>query len=124
MLPSGHQIQAINYYTASLPFPEKGLRHSPAQDDAQALDHVGITLLSVSYAEIRIMITDRNAGYAGQWLGEANFVCDFEISLFGVNKEVVGIHDVLTRSLFGDGIPSSSHPRVSLARPTSASLRC
>lgn len=49
----------------SLPFPGKGLRDSPAQDNAQALDYVGITLLSVSYAEIRMTITDRNAGYDG-----------------------------------------------------------
>ena len=68
-------------------------------------------------------INARNAGYAGLKLGEANFVCDFEISLFGVNKEVVGIHDVLTRSLFGDGIPRRLLLRVSLAKPTSAPLR-
>ena len=39
-------------------------------------------------------------------------------------QEVVGIHVLLTRSLFGGGIPHRLLQRVSLAKPTSASLRC
>ena len=39
-------------------------------------------------------------------------------------KAVVGIHVVLTRSLFGGGILRSLLPLVSLAKPTSAPLRC
>jgi hypothetical protein len=34
----------------------------------------GITLFAAGYAEIRMTITDRNAGYAGLKLGETNFV--------------------------------------------------
>ena len=41
-----------------------------------------------------------------------------------VTKEIVGIHVLLTRSLFGDGILRSLLLRVSLAKPTSAPLRC
>jgi hypothetical protein len=40
-----------------------------------------------------------------------------------ISKEVAGIHVLLTRSLFGDGIPRRSLLRVSLAKPTSAPLR-
>ena len=40
-----------------------------------------------------------------------------------VTKEAVGIHVLLTRSLFGDGIPRRLLRRVSLAKPTSAPLR-
>src|SRR6516164_7860238 len=40
-----------------------------------------------------------------------------------VTKEVAGIHVLLTRSLFGDGIPRRLLRRVSLAKPTSAPLR-
>src|SRR5260370_11402198 len=35
-----------------------------------------------------------------------------------------GIHVLLTRSLFGGGIPRRWLPRVSLAKPTSAPVRC
>src|SRR6516164_8270755 len=45
------------------------------------------------------------------------------IPLQEVTKEVVGIHVLLTRSLFGDGIPRSLLLRVSLAKPTFAALR-
>ena len=45
------------------------------------------------------------------------------IPLQEVTKEVVGIHVLLTRSLFGDGIPRRLLLRVSLAKPTSAPLR-
>src|SRR6516225_4967031 len=45
------------------------------------------------------------------------------IPLRGASKEVVGIQVLLTRSLFGDGIPRRVLLRVSLAKPTSASLR-
>jgi hypothetical protein len=38
-------------------------------------------------------------------------------------KEAVGIHDPLTRSLFGGGILRRFLRRVSLAKPTSAPLR-
>jgi hypothetical protein len=38
-------------------------------------------------------------------------------------KEVVGIHVLLTRSLFGDNIPRTLLLRVSLAKPTSVPLR-
>ena len=37
-------------------------------------------------------------------------------------KEAVGIHVLLRRSLFGDGILRRLLPRVSLAKPTSAPL--
>jgi hypothetical protein len=40
-----------------------------------------------------------------------------------VTKEVVGIHVLLTRSFFGDGIPRRLLPRVLPAKPTSAPLR-
>jgi hypothetical protein len=40
-----------------------------------------------------------------------------------ITKEVVGIHVLLTRLLFGDGILRSLLLRVSLAKPTSALLR-
>jgi hypothetical protein len=40
-----------------------------------------------------------------------------------VTKQVVGIHVLLTRSLFGEGIPRKLLQRVSLAKPTSAALR-
>ena len=68
-------------------------------------------------------ITDRNVGYAGESLrpGEFNFwFCNFP---FGVNKELVGIHVLLTRSLFACDILRRLLPRVSLAKPTSAPLR-
>src|SRR5258706_2154411 len=39
-------------------------------------------------------------------------------------KEVVGIHALLTRSLFGADILRGWLQRVSLAKPTSAPLRC
>ena len=41
-----------------------------------------------------------------------------------ITREVVGIHVLLTRSLFGDGILRRLLLRVSLAKPTSAVLRC
>jgi hypothetical protein len=41
-----------------------------------------------------------------------------------VTKEVVGIHDLLTRSLFGDGILRALLWPVSLAKPTSTLLLC
>jgi len=40
-----------------------------------------------------------------------------------ITKEVAGIHVLLTRSLFGDGIPRRLLLRVSRAKPTSAPLR-
>ena len=40
-----------------------------------------------------------------------------------ITKEVVGIRVLLTRSLFGDGIPRRLFRPVSLAKPTSAPLR-
>jgi len=40
-----------------------------------------------------------------------------------ITKEVVGIHVLLTRSLFGGGIPRKLLLRVSPAKPTSAVLR-
>ena len=49
--------------------------------------------------------------------------CDFGHSPFGVNKEVVGIHVLLTRSLFGGDILRRLLRRVSLAKSTSAPLR-
>ena len=39
-----------------------------------------------------------------------------------ITKEVAGIHVLLSRSLFGDGIPRKLLLRVSLAKPTSALL--
>jgi hypothetical protein len=39
------------------------------------------------------------------------------------SKAVVGIHALLTRSLFGGGIPRRLLGRVSLGKPTSAPLR-
>ena len=47
----------------------------------------------------------------------------FRDFLFGVNKEAVGIHVLLTHSLFGDGILRRLLRRVSPAKPTSAPLR-
>jgi len=47
----------------------------------------------------------------------------FWIFPFGVNKEVVGIHVLLTRSLFGGGILRRMLPRVSPAKSTSVALR-
>jgi hypothetical protein len=44
--------------------------------------------------------------------------------LFGVNQEAAGIHVLLTRSLFGDGILRRLLLRVSLAKLTSAPVRC
>ena len=44
-------------------------------------------------------------------------------ALQDVSKEVVGIHVLLTRLLFGGGIPSRLLLRVSVAKPTSAPLR-
>src|SRR5262249_44101719 len=41
-----------------------------------------------------------------------------------VTKEVVGIHVLLIRSLFGDSILRRLLRRVSLAKPTSAPLLC
>jgi hypothetical protein len=41
-----------------------------------------------------------------------------------ITKEVVGIHVLLTRSLFDGGIPRRLLLRVSLAKPTSAPLPC
>ena len=41
-----------------------------------------------------------------------------------LSKEVVGIHDLLTLSLFGDGILRRLLRRVSLAKPISAPLPC
>jgi hypothetical protein len=57
--------------------------------------------------------------------GEKNleFYFDFQHFPFGVNKEVVGIHVLLTRSLFGGGILRRLLLRVSLAKSTSAPLR-
>jgi hypothetical protein len=43
--------------------------------------------------------------------------------LLGIIKEVVGIHVLLTRSLFGGGIPRRLLLRVSLAKSTSVPLR-
>ena len=43
--------------------------------------------------------------------------------LQAVIKEVVGFHVLLTRSLFGAGIPRRFLQRVSLAKPTSALLQ-
>jgi len=43
---------------------------------------------------------------------------------FGVNKEVVGIRVLLIRSLFACDILRRFVGRVSLAKPTSAALRC
>ncbi len=40
-----------------------------------------------------------------------------------VSQEEVGIHVLLTRSLFGDGIPRRFSPLVSLAKSTSPLLR-
>ena len=47
-----------------------------------------------------------------------------DCALQAVNKEVVGIHDLLTRSLFGDGTPRTLLLRVSLAKPIFAPFRC
>ena len=44
-------------------------------------------------------------------------------ALQAVSKEAVGIHVLLTRLLFGDGIPHRSLRRVSLRKRTSAPLR-
>jgi hypothetical protein len=44
-------------------------------------------------------------------------------TLQAVTKEVVGIHVLLTRSLFGDGILRNFLLRVSLAKSTSALVR-
>ena len=48
---------------------------------------------------------------------------DYLSGILVVTKEVVGIHVLLTRSLFGDGTPRRLLPRVSLATLTSAPLR-
>jgi hypothetical protein len=45
-------------------------------------------------------------------------------ALRAVTKEVVGIHVLLTRSLFGDGTPRRLLRRVSLTKSTSALLQC
>ena len=50
-------------------------------------------------------------------------VTQSETKLEAASKEVVGIHDLLTRSLFGGGILRRLLLRVSLAKPTSAPLR-
>ena len=76
-----------------------------------------------TYAEQQKTITNRNVGYAGRKLGWAKVVCDFGISLFGVTKEVVGIHLLLTCSLFGVDILRSLLPRVSPVKSTSVPLR-
>jgi hypothetical protein len=44
-------------------------------------------------------------------------------ALRAVTKEVVGLHVLLARSLFGDGIPRRLLRRVSLAKATFAPLR-
>jgi hypothetical protein len=44
-------------------------------------------------------------------------------ALFGKDHSGILIHVLLTRSLFGDGIPHRLLLRVSLAKPTSAPLR-
>ena len=41
-----------------------------------------------------------------------------------ITKVAVGIHVLLTRSFFGDGIPRRLLLRVSPVKPTSAPLRC
>src|SRR5271166_7190552 len=45
-------------------------------------------------------------------------------SFKGVSKEVIGLHLLLTRSLFGGGILHRLLPHVSLAKSTSAPLQC
>jgi hypothetical protein len=45
------------------------------------------------------------------------------ISSLQVMKEIVGIHALPIRSLFGDGIPRRLLRRVSPAKPTSVPLR-
>jgi hypothetical protein len=76
-----------------------------------------------TYAEQQKTITNRNAGYAGLKLGEPNFIRDFGNLPFGVTKEVVGIHLLLTCSLFGVDILRSLLPRVSPVKSTSVPLR-
>src|SRR5262245_17790821 len=51
------------------------------------------------------------------------FSCSCDPGIGQVSKEVVGIHVLLNRSLYGDGTPHRSLRRVSLAKPTSAPLR-
>src|ERR1700676_1660740 len=67
-------------------------------------------------------ITDRNAVMQGN-RGRIEESCDSWDFPFGVNKEVVGIHVLLTRLLFACDILRRLLLHVSLVKPTSALLR-
>jgi hypothetical protein len=59
------------------PIHWRGITHSPGslyRSHLISRDYVGISLFPGFYAEMRTTIIDRNAGYAGLKLGEANFV--------------------------------------------------
>jgi hypothetical protein len=65
-------------------------------------------------------VTDRNVGYDGPILSQA-----FDVGHFpsAVNKEIAGIHVLLTQSLFAFDILRSFPRRVSLAKSISAPVR-
>jgi hypothetical protein len=64
-------------------------------------------------SEVRVGATTQNIAPK---IMQNNFpnhiVCDFGISLFAVNKAVVGIHVLSTRPLFGGGILRRFLPNV------------
>src|ERR1700676_1519894 len=66
-------------------------------------------------------ITDRNAVMQGN-RGRIEESCDSWDFPFGVNKEVVGIHVLLTRLLFACDILRRLLLHVSLVKPTSLEL--
>jgi hypothetical protein len=81
----------------------------------------------------------KHASFSGSLLAEVSSLCiskrlfdnaglpttkPRDSALRAVTKEVVGIRVLLTRLLFGDGIPRKLLRRVSAAKSTSASVRC
>jgi hypothetical protein len=75
-----------------------------------------------SYLRIRLSVIKGVMKDENQ--GRLNWFGDFGNFLFGVNQEVVGIQVLLTRSVFACDILRRFLPRVSLAKPTSAPVRC
>src|SRR5215470_7955060 len=73
----------------------------------------------------------KHVSFSGSLAAEVSSLCISSVCLItldfpqterqrAVTKEVVGIRGLLTRSLFGGGIPRRLLRRVSLAKPTSA----
>ena len=82
-----------------------------------------IALFAITYTLHLNDIMDRHVGYVGRYWGfclTKIVILDFP---FGVTKAVVGIHVLLTRSLFGAGILHRLLLHVSLAKRTSAPVR-